>query len=113
MQSLFLTALLSSIVMVLARPEWYEANTRDVPVLQSGSLVNVCGDVKCHFGGNYLRRGHETTCFCYKGPGEVCGGHDNIFGICETGLECNSCGKCVGCAHNISYGFKCYDDNCM
>ncbi|XP_022186413.1 neuroparsin-A [Nilaparvata lugens] len=112
MQSLFLTALLSSIVIVLALPEWYE-HRGEVP-LQSRSAVNVCGDdVKCHFGGYVIRRGQESRCFCYKGPGEVCGGHDNIFGACETGLECNSCGKCIGCAHNISYGFKCYDDNCM
>ncbi|XP_039277807.1 neuroparsin-A isoform X1 [Nilaparvata lugens] len=112
MQSLFLTALLSSIVIVLALPEWNEQRG-EVP-LESRRAVNACGDVKCHFGGYVIQRGQESTCFCYKGPGEVCGGHDNNF-VCETGLECNSCGICVGCANKISYGFMCYDDDnsCM
>ncbi|TRY71472.1 hypothetical protein TCAL_13025 [Tigriopus californicus] len=44
---------------------------------------------------------------CTKGPGEVCGGRFQIYGICGEGLMCSNCGRCHGCSFKT---FECYDD---
>ena len=45
---------------------------------------------------------------CAKGPGEVCGGRHQRYGLCSQGLSCSNCDRCRGCS---VYTFTCYDDN--
>ena len=44
---------------------------------------------------------------CYKGPGDICGGLGDQYGVCGDGLVCSSCNRCIGCSYN---SFTCFDD---
>ncbi|XP_012285340.1 neuroparsin-A [Orussus abietinus] len=56
-----------------------------------------CGDEcdKCEFG--VTKSALCGISECRKGPGEVCGGPSNSWGICGDGLIC-SCNRCAGCS---------------
>ncbi|XP_014610517.1 PREDICTED: neuroparsin-A-like [Polistes canadensis] len=45
---------------------------------------------------------------CNRGPGEVCGGPSESWGICGDGLIC-SCNKCIGCSVEE---LDCYSHTC-
>ena len=45
---------------------------------------------------------------CYKGPGDICGGLGDQYGVCGEGLVCSSCNRCIGCSYN---SFTCFDDH--
>ena len=41
----------------------------------------------------------DTTCgfyICKKGPGDVCGGKYDMYGICGVGTMCSNCNRCQG-----------------
>ena len=42
-----------------------------------------------------------------SGPGEVCGGKHQRYGICGEGLMCSNCNRCQGCSMKT---FECFDD---
>ena len=44
---------------------------------------------------------------CLRGPGEMCGGAGDKYGVCGHGMECSACNKCSGCA---SVSKKCFKD---
>lgn len=33
---------------------------------------------------------------CLKGPGDICGGLGDQYGVCGAGLVCSSCNRCEG-----------------
>eukprot|EP00092_Neocalanus_flemingeri_P009709 GFUD01010457.1.p1 GENE.GFUD01010457.1~~GFUD01010457.1.p1 ORF type:complete len:134 (+),score=32.05 GFUD01010457.1:73-474(+) len=45
---------------------------------------------------------------CKKGPGDICGGAGDQYGVCGDGLSCSSCNLCTGCSYK---SFSCYDDS--
>ena len=48
---------------------------------------------------------------CLKGPGEICGGKDSMYGVCGDGLSCSNCNRCSGCSFTT---FTCHaEDNCL
>ena len=47
---------------------------------------------------------------CMKGPGDYCGGFNNIYGTCAKGLAYSNCNRCRGCSVKT---LKCYEDNCL
>merc|ERR1712107_464550 len=47
---------------------------------------------------------------CLKGPGEICGGEENIYGMCSEGLICSNCNRCTGCSY---YSLTCFDNDCL
>ncbi|XP_053986613.1 neuroparsin-A-like isoform X1 [Hylaeus volcanicus] len=54
-----------------------------------------CGDCsQCPFG-----TAKSPVCgeVCAKGPGDMCGGHRDEWGICGEGMFCN-CNRCDGCS---------------
>ena len=59
---------------------------------------------------------HGTTegpcgAMCLKGPGEICGGNNNMYGVCGDGLSCSNCNRCSGCSFTT---FTCHDeDHCI
>ena len=44
---------------------------------------------------------------CKKGPGDICGGSGDQYGVCGNGLFCSNCNKCTGCSFT---SFECFDD---
>ena len=44
---------------------------------------------------------------CRSVPGGLCGGVDDVYGVCGEGLSCSPCNKCVGCSYN---SFTCYEE---
>ncbi len=44
---------------------------------------------------------------CTKGPGDLCGGKHQRYGICGEGLMCSNCNRCYGCSLKT---FECYED---
>ncbi|XP_047371190.1 neuroparsin-A-like isoform X1 [Vespa velutina] len=45
---------------------------------------------------------------CKRGPGEICGGPSDSWGVCGAGLIC-SCNKCIGCSIEE---LECYSHTC-
>merc|ERR1712183_884532 len=39
---------------------------------------------------------------CKKGPSQVCGGKDHIYGRCGEGMMCSNCNRCQGCSLKTS-----------
>ena len=39
---------------------------------------------------------------CLKGPGDICGGLGDQYGVCGAGLVCSSCNRCEG---TITFNF--------
>ena len=38
---------------------------------------------------------HQGVCgLCLKGPGDICGGLGDQYGVCGAGLVCSSCNRC-------------------
>ena len=35
---------------------------------------------------------------CLRGPGEMCGGRGDRYGVCGGGMACSDCNKCEGCS---------------
>ena len=50
---------------------------------------------------------HSPPQSCTKGPGDHCGGKDNLYGTCGEGLMCSNCNRCIGCSRKT---FECFDD---
>lgn len=48
---------------------------------------------------------------CKKGPGEICGGPSDSWGVCAEGTYCNKCNKCTGCSLESEL-LTCYSDPC-
>lgn len=48
--------------------------------------------------------------YCMKGPGDYCGGLNNIYGTCAEGLACSDCNRCRGCSIKT---LTCHEDNCL
>ncbi|XP_051166724.1 neuroparsin-A-like [Leptopilina boulardi] len=72
-------------------------------------LCETCGDDcdKCKFGVTF-----SSLCEvwqCQRGPGEICGGRGDKYGVCGDGLSCH-CNKCVGCSID---SLDCYVNNCL
>ncbi len=44
---------------------------------------------------------------CTKGPGDLCGGKHQRYGICGEGLMCSNCNRCYGCSLKT---FECFED---
>lgn len=65
------------------------------------------GNYSCKFGLVVDKCGYEH---CIKGPGEFCGGRNNVYGICASGLECSDCNRCRGCSVKT---LKCFEDECL
>lgn len=59
---------------------------------------------KCRYGWEVDPCGNKI---CTKGPGEVCGGKNQRYGICGEGLMCSNCNRCQGCSLRT---FECFDD---
>ncbi|XP_023320384.1 neuroparsin-A isoform X2 [Eurytemora carolleeae] len=87
-------------------------------------LIRLQGLTTHHRTNIWCKRAEEATnplkCFyglgegpcgpvCLKGPGEVCGGEDDIYGICSEGLTCSNCNRCTGCSY---FSLRCFDDGC-
>jgi len=64
----------------------------------------VNNEKKCKYGWEMDPCG---TKLCTKGPGEVCGGKNERYGICGEGLMCSNCQRCQGCSLKT---FECFDD---
>jgi len=64
-----------------------------------------------HFDGGSCKYGWEVDACgrhsCTKGPGDHCGGKDNLYGTCGEGLMCSNCNRCIGCSRKT---FECFDD---
>ena len=76
-------------------------NHIDKPLIHTGE------ESICKYGMMADECGHEH---CMKGPGEFCGGRNNIYGICASGLECSDCNRCRGCSVKT---LKCFEDECL
>ncbi|XP_012216947.1 neuroparsin-A-like [Linepithema humile] len=68
-----------------------------------------CGDEcdKCEFGSTI-----STLCGireCRRGPGQICGGPSENWGVCGDGLIC-SCNRCAGCSLD---SLTCFDNPCL
>ncbi len=59
---------------------------------------------QCVFGWEIDACGHKV---CTKGPGDLCGGKHQRYGICGEGLMCSNCNRCQGCSLKT---FQCFDD---
>ena len=64
-------------------------------------------DLDCKFGQSEDEYGKKQ---CMKGPGEFCGGVNNIYGVCAPGMECSDCKRCRGCSLKT---LKCFEDECL
>lgn len=64
----------------------------------------VVDEKKCIYGWDVDPCGIKV---CAKGPGEVCGGKHQRYGICGEGLMCSNCNRCQGCSMKT---FECFDD---
>ena len=61
----------------------------------------------CKYGWERNACGQKT---CTKGPGDLCGGKHQRYGICGEGLMCSNCNRCYGCSLKT---FECFEDrNC-
>ncbi|CAL7949736.1 unnamed protein product [Xylocopa violacea] len=58
-----------------------------------------CGDLcdKCEYG--IVKSIACDVLQCAKGPDELCGGPDQLYGICGEGMYCN-CNRCMGCSQD-------------
>ncbi|XP_018364967.1 PREDICTED: neuroparsin-A-like [Trachymyrmex cornetzi] len=68
-----------------------------------------CGDKceQCEFG--YTT---STLCGiseCRRGPGQICGGPSDSWGVCGDGLIC-SCNRCTGCSVD---NLTCFANTCL
>ena len=70
----------------------------------SGQANDNANLVECKFGWEEDVCGNKV---CAKGPGELCGGKHNRYGICSEGLICSNCGRCSGCSYK---NFVCFND---
>jgi len=59
---------------------------------------------KCTYGWEVDACGNQI---CTKGPGEVCGGKNQRYGVCGEGLVCSNCNRCQGCSLRT---YECFDD---
>ncbi|KAI4468616.1 growth factor receptor cysteine-rich domain superfamily [Holotrichia oblita] len=59
----------------------------------------------CPFGEARDMCGRRT---CARGPGDRCGGPNDIYGHCAEGLRCRSDERCHGCAEKTNSDFECY-----
>lgn len=59
---------------------------------------------RCKYGWDEDPCGNKI---CTKGPGEVCGGKHQRYGVCGEGLMCSNCNRCQGCSLRT---FECFDD---
>ena len=59
---------------------------------------------RCKYGWELDACGDKT---CTKGPGDLCGGKHNRYGICGEGLMCSNCNRCYGCSLKT---FECFED---
>eukprot|EP00092_Neocalanus_flemingeri_P059109 GFUD01070560.1.p1 GENE.GFUD01070560.1~~GFUD01070560.1.p1 ORF type:complete len:121 (+),score=37.51 GFUD01070560.1:28-363(+) len=44
---------------------------------------------------------------CLRGPGEMCGGRGDRYGVCGGGMTCSDCNKCQECSARTG---ECSDD---
>ncbi|RLU24880.1 hypothetical protein DMN91_002971 [Ooceraea biroi] len=68
-----------------------------------------CGDEcdKCEFGFTI-----SALCGipeCRRGPGQICGGPSEAWGVCGDGLICN-CNRCAGCS---LASLECFTNPCL
>ncbi|XP_020289105.1 neuroparsin-A-like [Pseudomyrmex gracilis] len=68
-----------------------------------------CGNEcdKCEFGYTI-----STLCGireCRRGPGQICGGPSETWGVCGEGLRC-SCNRCSGCSLD---SLTCFENPCL
>ena len=64
-------------------------------------------ELDCKYGESVDECGHKQ---CMKGPGEFCGGVNNVYGVCAPGMECSDCNRCRGCSLQT---LKCFEDECL
>ncbi|XP_011637751.1 neuroparsin-A-like [Pogonomyrmex barbatus] len=72
-------------------------------------LCTSCGDEcdKCDFG--FIISTVCGTPQCRRGPGEICGGPSDTWGVCGDGLIC-SCNRCSGCSLD---SLTCFANPCL
>ncbi|XP_033215938.1 uncharacterized protein LOC117172290 [Belonocnema kinseyi] len=72
-------------------------------------VCETCGNDcdKCKFGISFSSLCEVLQ--CRRGPGEICGGYDDKYGMCGDGLTCH-CNKCVGCSTDL---LECYTNSCL
>jgi len=69
-----------------------------------GNGIQVNDANKCTYGWEVDACGNQI---CTKGPGEVCGGKGQRYGVCGEGLVCSNCNRCQGCSLRT---YECFDD---
>ncbi|XP_073368122.1 LOW QUALITY PROTEIN: queen brain-selective protein-1 [Mycetomoellerius zeteki] len=52
---------------------------------------------------------HEPRPLCRRGPGQICGGPSDSWGVCGDGLIC-SCNRCTGCSVD---NLTCFANTCL
>ncbi len=72
------------------RAAWQQLDGFDESECKYGWEMDVCG----------VRQ-------CTKGPGDLCGGKQQRYGICGEGLMCSNCNRCYGCSLKT---FECFED---
>ncbi|KAL6423108.1 hypothetical protein ACFW04_010538 [Cataglyphis niger] len=72
------------------------------PLCASG-CGNECD--KCEFG--YTISALCGIAECRRGPGQICGGPNEAWGVCGEGLICR-CNRCAGCSLD---SFECFSDH--
>ncbi|KAK2582654.1 hypothetical protein KPH14_004933 [Odynerus spinipes] len=102
-QSIYVLALLSIVFLSCSFAHPSIRTREDVRAVCDG-----CGYEcdKCQYGVTI-----STLCGvpeCRRGPGEICGGPSDSWGVCGDGLIC-SCNKCIGCSVDQ---LTCYSNPC-
>ena len=91
-------------------PYYYPTTTRPTttyPAQKQEDPAQKQEDLDCKFGESKDECGKKQ---CMKGPGEFCGGVNNIYGVCAPGMECSDCNRCRGCSLKT---LKCFEDECL
>nr|BAV78818.1 neuroparsin 2 [Plautia stali] len=75
-----------------------------------------CSGEECDLRPEGCKHGiHKDPCGrwrCMAGPGERCGGRDNMHGKCGDGMTCD-CGVCRGCSSDMYFYIgtpRCFKD---
>ncbi|KAG7204231.1 hypothetical protein KM043_002059 [Ampulex compressa] len=100
------TAALLTIVIMSGKSFGYPSirQRQDIRPLCEG-----CGDAcdKCEFGVTISELCGVPE--CRRGPGQICGGPSETWGVCGDGLIC-SCNRCSGCSLE---SLTCFPNPCL
>ena len=90
-------------------PKWNQKRYQFGCELCSCSIVLDSGNHKVNSAHCLKSRSYHfiIETISIAGPGEVCGGKNERYGICGEGLMCSNCQRCQGCSLKT---FECFDD---